>query len=76
MTYLTTLEIDEIETEVKVDFTNRFGEIEITGMSDADNNEIAPDLLSEINTVKLYDDLASYADDEQIELENTYSNIY
>lgn len=76
MTYLTTLEIDEIETEVKVDFTNRFGEIEITGMSDSDNNEIAPDLLSEINTAKLYADLASYADDEQIELENTYSNIY
>lgn len=80
MQHSTTLEINEVETEITVHFTNRFHEIEITQIIDVSTGEsIAPDLFEDEVTAtalaSLYEGLASVADDEQIEVENTYNNI-
>jgi hypothetical protein len=73
MTSYTTIEIDEIETEIKIEFTNRFGEIEIDLITDiTTGNAIAPDLLNEWNIEDLHEFAANQ---EFIPVENEYQNI-
>lgn len=73
------IDIQENETEVSISFSCRFGEIEITQMVNVETGEsIAPDLLDELSNMEysiLIDKLRDYANDESIELENSYSNI-
>ncbi len=46
MTHYTTIEIDEVETEVKIEFENRFGEMVITKITEVKTGDtICPDLL-------------------------------
>lgn len=73
MTSYTTIEIDEIETEVKIEFTNRFGEMEIDLITDiATGNAIAPDLLNEWD----FENLHEFATNQEfIPVENEYQNI-
>lgn len=56
-TYLT-IEIDDREQDCAVQYRNRFGHIEITGMQDEDGNEICPDLLDENLKYNLIDKIA------------------
>ena len=70
------IEIDEVETEVRVEFTSNFGEVEIQTITDVvSNDNICPDLLdgqmTKIGVERLYDELrevAAYA--EYIPTEN------
>lgn len=74
-----TIEIDEVETEISVEFTNQFGEIEIDLITDVNTgNAIAPDLLDKHTSDIIYDELHEVVADskEDIELENTYRLSY
>lgn len=65
MKLTTTIEIDEIDTEVLVDFEKEFGEIIINKMTNSHTGDaIAPDLLGEcFSTDNLYYELnEAYAD--------------
>lgn len=72
-----TLEINEIETEVKVSFISRFGTIEILDMTDVETGEaITPDLLDELSSVQyayMMEQLHDFAADNSIPLENSYN---
>lgn len=49
MTLITTIEIDEIDTEVSIEFTNHFGEIEVLKVTDAETGDaICPELPNEV----------------------------
>lgn len=39
MTHYTTIEINEIETEVKIEFENRFGDIEISKITNVETGD-------------------------------------
>lgn len=65
MKFTTTIEIDEIDTEILVEFEKQFGEIIINKMTDAHTGDaIAPDLLDEcFSTDNLYYELnEAYSD--------------
>lgn len=64
MKITTTVQIDEMETEVLVDFEMQSGEIVINKMTDTHSGDaIAPDLLDETSTDNLYPELyEAYAD--------------
>lgn len=64
MITIRTIEIEEVETEVLIDFEMQFGNVEINKMTDTETGEaIAPDLLGETNTDYLYNELYEYAAD-------------
>jgi hypothetical protein len=49
MLHTTTIEINGIATEVMIHFENRFGSPVIVSVCDEEGNQIAPDLLGEID---------------------------
>lgn len=58
MTAYRTIEIDEVETEVCIEFENQFGDIEITKMTDVESGDaIAPDLMTPRHYGWLLEDL-------------------
>lgn len=64
MTTIRTIEIDEIETDVLIDFEMFFGDVEINKITNTETGEaIAPDLLNEFNANLLYLELHEYAAD-------------
>ena len=68
MTLYTTLEIDETDTDVKVEFTSEFGEIVIEEINDDLGNDI---YLDSKNMATLFDECHEYAaNNEFIPLEN------
>lgn len=77
-TYTTTIEIDEVEVNISIEFKAEFGEVEIQLITDIENGcAIAPDLLDKHVSDQLHNELHEFvAGDEQIELENHYRNDY
>jgi hypothetical protein len=76
----TTIEIDEVETEVKIEFEMMFGEAEIDTITDVQTGcAITPDKdgsMTKTAVDSLYDELREWAQGvEQILLENEYHNI-
>lgn len=76
-TYITTIEIDECDTKVQIDYTVEFGEVKIDLITDLQTGDaIAPDLMSEMTATILNEELYEWAQNsEQIELENHYRNV-
>jgi len=68
MLHYTTIEIDEIDTEVKIEFESRFGEIEIIKITDiGTGNAIAPDLFNDRLANSIYAELHEVAADYNAE---------
>lgn len=64
MTLIQTIEIDEVETEVLIDFSSYFGDIEINKITNLETGDaICPDLLDSDLSDKIYADLDEYAAD-------------
>jgi len=64
MKLYTTIEINETDTEVIVDFEIQHGEAVILKMTDVHTGDaIAPDLLSELHDNMLYNEMLEYAAD-------------
>lgn len=60
--HISTLEIDEIETIVSIDFESNGREVSILKMTDLESGDaICPDLLSEISAITLSEELAEFA---------------
>lgn len=58
MLHHTTIQINDLDTEVTVEFHNQFGEIKIGLMTDVlTGDAIAPDLLDEFHSMLLYAEL-------------------
>lgn len=71
MKHLTTIEIDEIDTEVLIEYRIQFGEPEILFMTDVHTGDaIAPDLLNETRTCDLLNELHEVWCDEKAERNN------
>lgn len=69
MKLITVIEIEEIETEVSIDFTNQFGEIEVQKVTDVETGDaICPELPNEV-----YRDMLEMWADSLIE---KYGNKY
>lgn len=76
-TYITEIEIDEVDTKIEVTYEVTFGEVKIDLITDLSNgNAIAPDLLDEMTAKILNEELYEWAQNtEQIEVENHYHNV-
>lgn len=68
MTLYTTLEIDEVSTEVVIDFDIQFGEAEIDRITDVETgNAICPDLFSSSMQNELLNECEEFAADYSAE---------
>lgn len=75
MRHVTTIEINEIETEVLIDFNTYFGQVVINKITDlATGDAIVPDLVDENLSDKIHNELHEVAADYNAVKEYTKFN--